>query len=219
MNWSFNVFPLLRPALNNVYEKIAGKDQPLMKIWVNNAVRSDLTWATHHLRDSLGIRLLSSCTWNAEDADELVYCDACMSGLAFWSPARRQGSYSTVPAYTARDIIFYFEALAVASAISTLCDTAISGSKIVVYTDSMNTVDIFHSLRCRSEFNPLLRHCVDIFLHKQFDVRVLHIPGEKNVIADAISRREFNKALNLVPGLHITTFQPPQFEPLGATQK
>jgi hypothetical protein len=26
MNWSFNVFPMLRPALNNVYPKIAGKD-------------------------------------------------------------------------------------------------------------------------------------------------------------------------------------------------
>jgi hypothetical protein len=38
MNWSFNVFPMICPALNNLYPKIAGKDQPLMKIWVNNEV-------------------------------------------------------------------------------------------------------------------------------------------------------------------------------------
>jgi hypothetical protein len=97
MNWSFNVFPMLRPALNNVYPKIAGKDQPLMKIWINNAVREDLNWATSHMRDSLGIRLLSSYTWEAEDADEVVYCDACMNGLAFWFPSWHQGFYSSVP--------------------------------------------------------------------------------------------------------------------------
>jgi hypothetical protein len=38
MNWSFNVFPMIRPTLNNLYPKISGKDQPLMKIWVNNEV-------------------------------------------------------------------------------------------------------------------------------------------------------------------------------------
>jgi hypothetical protein len=42
MNWSFNVCLMLHPALNNVYPKIAGKDKPLMKIWVNNDVRADL---------------------------------------------------------------------------------------------------------------------------------------------------------------------------------
>ena len=29
MNWSLNVYPLLCPALNCVYPKIAGEDQPL----------------------------------------------------------------------------------------------------------------------------------------------------------------------------------------------
>jgi len=31
MNWSFNVFPLLKPALNRLYLKIVGKDRPLMR--------------------------------------------------------------------------------------------------------------------------------------------------------------------------------------------
>lgn len=45
LNWSFNVFPIVRPALNNFYLKITGKEKPLMKIWVNNAVHLDLHWA------------------------------------------------------------------------------------------------------------------------------------------------------------------------------
>lgn len=32
MNWGFNVFPMVHPALNNLYPKIAGKDQSLMKM-------------------------------------------------------------------------------------------------------------------------------------------------------------------------------------------
>jgi hypothetical protein len=49
MNWGFNVFPLLQPALNRLYPKIAGKDQPLTKIWVNNAVHEDLTGRRTHV--------------------------------------------------------------------------------------------------------------------------------------------------------------------------
>jgi hypothetical protein len=92
-------------------------------------------------------------------------------------------------------------------------------SHIIIYTDSMNTVDIFSSLRCLPEFNPLLRHCIDVMISKGFQIRVLHIPGERNTVADAISRREFLRAQQLAPGLHIQSFQPPHLFTLGATQK
>jgi hypothetical protein len=187
MNWGFNVFPLLKPALNRLYPKIAGKDRSLTKIWVNNAVREDLKWATHHMRASLGINVLSCVTWDVEDADAIVFCDACMEGLAFYYPDRSAGFYAPVPNDAARDIIFYYEALAVASAYNNLKATMPHSSHIVIYTDSMNTVDMFNSLWCQPEFNPLLRHCIDVTIATGFQVRVLHIPGEDNVVADAIS--------------------------------
>jgi hypothetical protein len=79
---------MVRPALNNLYPKIAGKDQSMMKIWVNNEVRSDLEWAMTHLRESLGVKLLSTVTWNMDEADKTIFCDACLQGLAFWYPNR-----------------------------------------------------------------------------------------------------------------------------------
>jgi hypothetical protein len=147
---------LLKPALNRLYPKIAGKDRPLTKVWVNNAVREDLKWATHHMRASLGVKLLSSISWDVEDADAIVFCDACMEGLAFYYPDRCVGFYSPVPDDAARDIIFYFEALAIASACNDLKNTMTRHSMIIIYTDSMNTVDIFSSLKCQPEFNLLL---------------------------------------------------------------
>jgi len=49
INWSFNVFPLLQPALNNFYAKISGKCAPNKYVRINKAVCADLTWALQHL--------------------------------------------------------------------------------------------------------------------------------------------------------------------------
>ncbi|KAJ8590897.1 hypothetical protein M405DRAFT_736068, partial [Rhizopogon salebrosus TDB-379] len=42
--WSFNVFPLLKPGLSNVCAKISGKQQSRALIYVNNGVGSELRW-------------------------------------------------------------------------------------------------------------------------------------------------------------------------------
>jgi len=55
INWSFNIFPLLRPALNNFYPKISGKSAPNKYIRINNAICADLQWAVSHLEQNTGI--------------------------------------------------------------------------------------------------------------------------------------------------------------------
>lgn len=62
MNWCFNIYPLLRPALCNVYDKLHNKTNPAGSIWINNAVRtfighwrrSNIHQATTSLTPSLG---------------------------------------------------------------------------------------------------------------------------------------------------------------------
>ena len=46
-NWALNVYPLLKPALSNIYVKMGHSkpDKPLTKLYVNNSIRSDLQWA------------------------------------------------------------------------------------------------------------------------------------------------------------------------------
>lgn len=125
-----------------------------------------------------------------------------MMGQAFWIPAHCQGSYYLpVPLDTVSDIIFYFEVLAIAGVFDNLHTSAMNSSKIIMYTDSMNTVNTFNTMHCLPKFNPLLHHCMDIFLEKKFDICVLHIPGMDNVVADMISCHNFDKASKLVPEL------------------
>lgn len=220
LNWSFNVFPLLRPCLNNFYPKISGKDQPNAEIWVNNTVRDDLRWASNHIRNSSGVYLLRSLSWDEYDADRVVYCDACMTGMGFWYPDEPipDAYYSPVPSNVPTDFIFYYEALCVLSALHHASNSLPMPSRIIIFTDNTNTVDIFNSLRAQPAYNAILKSAVDVLLASDHQLRVLHVPGEENTVADAISRQEFNCALTLCPELHISFFQPPQL-PLGAVKK
>src|SRR6202522_835888 len=61
-NWALNVYPLLKPALSNIYAKMTHSkpDRPLTKLYVNNAIWSDLLWAIDHLTRLSGTRVLQS---------------------------------------------------------------------------------------------------------------------------------------------------------------
>ncbi|KAJ7832698.1 hypothetical protein B0H13DRAFT_1460904, partial [Mycena leptocephala] len=59
-NWVFNVFPLLKPSLCNVYAKMEGKDKADALIWVNKAVRRDLTWLADHVQQADGVFLIKT---------------------------------------------------------------------------------------------------------------------------------------------------------------
>ena len=220
INWALNVFPLLRPALNNFYAKISGKSAPNRYVRINNAVRSDLMWAVHHLELDSGIRLIHHLRWDASSADFTVYCDACLEGMGFWLPDECVGFYSPVPDGLTDEQIFYFEALCVLSAIHHLNNTYLppQSSRLLIYTDNDNTVAIFNTLRCLPRYNDILISAADTLIKGSLNLRVLHIPGELNHVADAISRKKFDLAQQHVPGLTISPFSPPHL-PLGAAQK
>ena len=54
---------------------------------------------------------------------------------------------------------------------------------------------------------------MDILNLGGIDMRVLHIPGVDNAVADALSRADFHRAVNLVTGLKISTFEPWSWSP------
>ena len=207
LNWTFNVFPLLRPSLNGVYDKIKGKVQDA-RVWSNTSIREDLLWAKNKLDESSGVRLFKSMMWEVNEATCVAETDACPQGIAFWYPSLDLGFSTTTPRDTPSTQIIFYEALAVLSILEDAQRRFSSGSKIAVFCDNSVTVAMFNSLRALPEYNCILKAAVDILLRCDFQLRVLHIPGELNSVADALSRAEFMKALRLRPGLIIKTFEP-----------
>lgn len=210
MNWSFNVFPLLKPALANVYAKIGGKTETHAKIFVSKAVVQDLTWFVAHIEVSDGIYLFEDVDWDVQRADIIAYADACMSGMGFFFEQSREGFQCHLPHNPPKDTIFYFEAFAVVSIIDAVTHLPSIPSRLLVFSDNTNTVDIFHSLRCLPPYNDLLKYAVSLLLKFNISLRVAHVPGVENTVADALSRFENTRALAVCPGLSISSFQPPR---------
>ncbi|KAE9406496.1 hypothetical protein BT96DRAFT_775684, partial [Gymnopus androsaceus JB14] len=80
INWSLNVYPLLRLGLSALYEKMAGKTESNRRIWTNKAVIRELLWIVEKLDVLEGARMLENEDWGLADADVVVYCDACPTG-------------------------------------------------------------------------------------------------------------------------------------------
>ena len=207
INWSLNVFPLLRPCLNEVYHKLSGKTHRNENIRLNNSVRADFEWGLRLLDRLPPVYILESLAWNAEDADTILFCDACPTGLGFWIPSTAAGFFAESP-FEIPPFIFYLEALCVLNA---LLHTSLNNGhqrRVLIYTDNQNSVDIFSSLRCLPQYNGIIKSSVDIRVDSHLDLRVLHVPGESNQVADALSRGEFTRAMDLCPELTISPFVP-----------
>ncbi|KAJ7826516.1 hypothetical protein B0H13DRAFT_2374352 [Mycena leptocephala] len=133
--------------------------------------------------------------WNPRtEANFTVLCDACPLGMGFWVEHLLLGLYSAVPANAPNDTIFFWEA-------TWFCQRW-NGSALAV----------------EPAYNILLKAAVDLLIQYNVDLRVLHIRGDDNTIADAISRANFSLVHSLRPDLEITPFQPPQCV-LGAAEK
>ncbi len=73
----------------------------------------------------------------------------------------------------------------------------------------MNTIDIFHSLAAEPNYVLLLLRAVKLMMDFGVDVQVVHIPGSKNVVADALSQLLFPVVSACQPCLNVSFFQPP----------
>ena len=214
INWSFNVFPLLKPALSNVYAKIGGKSESHAKVFVSKAVVNDLSWYVSHVQSSDGVYLFEDVDWDASQAELVAYTDACLSGLGIFFERTAEGFQCLTPDSPPKDTIFFFEALAIVSVVDAVSRLPSIPSRLLIYSDNMNSVDIFHSLRSLPPYNNLLKFTVTLLLKHGISLRVVHVPGVDNGVADSLSRFENDRALSLCPGLTISGFQPPR-ETLG----
>jgi hypothetical protein len=159
VNWCLNVFPLLRPALSNVYSKLRTQPNQNGLLCVNNAVRKDLLWAL-------------------ETASHVIYCDACPAGLGFWYPDLDLAYFALAPPDDVTQLIFYLEALCVVCTIRDACEKASALGRFVIYTDNQNMVNVFSSLSAQPAYNILLTKAVDLLTLAEHDLRVFHVPGE-----------------------------------------
>lgn len=160
INWGLNVCPLLRPALQSSYDKVAGRQLPLAPIYLNKGTSHDLLWIADMFERNEGVHLLTSKVWRPEDADIVIYCDACLSGLGFWTPTLSPGyAFATNRPPAPRQVednMFWYEAITVLAALEWAVAKSPSFHRVAIFTDNLNTVQMFDSFRSREPYLNIL---------------------------------------------------------------
>ncbi|VDC04894.1 unnamed protein product [Peniophora sp. CBMAI 1063] len=219
MNWALSVAPLLRPALSPGWDKIRGKTQRNARIYLNAAVKRDFAWFADSFREWDGLHVADARLWAPQDADLTVFCDASLSGLGFWCPQRHQGfagALSAAPADTAApETIFWHEAICVLRALAWAVRLPSPPRRLAIYTDNLNTVQIFNSFKAYNAYNDILLLAARLLLQSRVDLRVVHVPGVENGVADGLSRGLLDVAYALHPGLKIYHLEPATWLHLG----
>ena len=211
INWALNAYPLLRPGLSALYDKMRRGVHPHSLLSLNVAVVQELRWVADHLERLPGIHILSTRDWMADEADLTYLSDACPTGMGFWSPKTCEGFQCLVPS-SSRHPIFFFEALAVLSALHHACmSVRPPPTRVAFFTDNSNTVAMFNTLAALPAYNSIVITAVDWLLASNIQIRVFHLPRRFNVVADALSRFDNATALSHEPRLSIRPFSPPRF--------
>jgi len=81
------------------------------------------------------------------------------------------------------------------SALSHVCESPLSKPHhLAILTDSSNTFNIFNTLHALPAYNPILITAVDLLISSGIQLRVFHIPRNKNKVADALSGLDVSAA-------------------------
>jgi hypothetical protein len=188
MNWAFNMFPLLHPALSNHYAKMAGLTNLDHCVTMTWAISNDLQWAREYISISDGVHLIQERDWGIADADFVAYTDTCLTGLGYWVPKDNLDFSGFMPEELPSEWIYYWEALGIISALSYAVDHIPKGSQLVIHTDNTNTQAMFNTLTIKPVYNSLIRFTIDLLIVTDCELQVLYVPSEENGIADALSR-------------------------------
>ena len=140
-----------------------------------------------------------------------MYCDACLEGMGFWYPfiTEPMAFYSPVPFGIPSQHIFYYKALCALSTLFHGSHLLPARSQILIFTNNINTVDIFSTLHALPTYNSILKLAVDVLLKFDHKLRVRCVPSNQNGVANSISCHQFVQALTICPNLHISSFEPP----------
>ncbi|KAJ3747637.1 hypothetical protein DFH05DRAFT_1601498 [Lentinula detonsa] len=209
LHWLLNVLPWARPALTEMYRKMAGKTLQFHNIPINGEVYRDLTWFSDTLQSAIGIRFVDAQAWDDNEADFVSWTNASNVGLSFvYAGNGFCYQVHSTPGSPVVDI-FFRELLAILSALHHIASMSTPLYHLLIYSDSLDSVQVLNSLAVKeSSHNSILLAIAGIILKTGIDFRVRHVPGKDNIRADLLSRLLLHDFKLQFPSYRIRTFEP-----------
>ena len=111
--------------------------------------------------------LLHSLHWSVPEASMVVFCHTCPKGMGFWLPDTNTRYYSVTPAEAPH--LLHQGPLHPCHYRPLLLDH-VPNTKLLIYTDNMNIMDIFSSLCCCPEFNNIIKDAISTRVKVDIDI-------------------------------------------------
>ncbi|KIJ29979.1 hypothetical protein M422DRAFT_81480, partial [Sphaerobolus stellatus SS14] len=121
--------------------------------------------------------------------------------LGFYIPSKLLGFAFDIPTNALTLNILFYEALTVASTVAWATELSPPPCHVLVYTDSLDSIKMFHSLHTHEGYNELLLFVAGLLLDKQISLRFCHVSGVYIPVASTLSRTLFDPTCQLVPGI------------------
>jgi hypothetical protein len=227
LNWAITVFPHLKVVMPTFSQMLARAKAGFVCLTTEG--RRQCRWAVSYLSSGQPLRILRTLCWDTADADTLLFADATASQLGIYLPQYNLGLYYrsrrerfAFPNDTEEFHIGMSELLAQFVGIWFLLHhvwptygVESRGNRLLAYTDNAGVQDNFATYSSSLPVNTeILKRIVVMEQQALFSLRVQHIPGKLNMVADGLSRNAFDDVAKWHPG--ITIFQLASVPALGA---
>ncbi len=195
-----------RTFIRRLYNLTIGVQDPSHHIRLKAPARADLKMWQVFLKHFNGASLISHVFWS-ESPDYRVYSDA--SGTAYagvygnqWFAGKFPPEWLNMSIAVKEMVPIY---IAINCWISRLCN-----STIVFYTDNESVMHILQSLTSSDPvIMKMIRQMVIVAMLNNVVFYSKHIPGRYNVISDALSHFQWQRAREWAPWLSLKPEQPP----------
>lgn len=193
--------------MRRMFELLAGTRSAHHHIRLSKAFRSDLQWWATFLEAWNGITMMRCGSWRLGPAPHQVWTDASGHfGCGAWWPStgrwlqlRWQLAHTREWEALCEESILLKELLPVVLACS-VWGPSWQGSAVTFHCDNMGTVAVINSGYSRvPQIMHLLRCLFFIRAFFQVSVWAVHVPGQQNCMADAISRNNLAYLFSQVP--------------------
>jgi hypothetical protein len=185
-------------------------------------MKKDLQWWINLAPSWNGVSLLSADQWSSSPLIEL-YTDACDTGYgAVYGNEWFYGEWTVDELHRARNekntrvsrSMPFLELLAAVKAAATWCHQW-RGKKITFRSDASTVVFAMNNQNSRSNrMAGLVRHLSHFACTHHFDFRCVHVSGERNTLADLLSRGRIQEFRQLHPMAEQQPCQQVQLPPL-----
>ena len=197
LNFACKVVVPGRAFLRRLINLTIGVTKPHHHISLNHAARADLAAWDVFLSHFNGKALMLPSTWETSNSLQLVTDSAAAAG--FGAVFQTHWFYGEFPTSWKRENITLLELYPIVAALSTW-GPQMSNKRLLFLTDNMALVHIINQCTSRDpKIMRLVRQLMVKAMRCNILFRARHLPGKRNVLADALSRLQVLSFKQLAP--------------------